>query len=48
MAIKQEIKMQQSTKNERNQRGGGMEHDVRAVGSMGGARFDRFHGDHVK
>ena len=22
--------------------GGGMEHDVRAVGSMGGARFDRF------
>ncbi len=39
--------MQQSTKNERVQ-GGGMEHDVRAVGSMGGARFDRFHGDHVK
>ena len=28
--------------------GGGMEHDVRAAGSMGGARFDRFHGDHVK
>jgi len=25
-----------------------MEHDVRAAGSMGGARFDRFHGDHVK
>ena len=27
--------------------GEGMEHDVRAAGSMGGARFDRFHGDHV-
>lgn len=35
MAIKQEIKMQESTKNERNHRGG-VEHDVRAVGSMGG------------
>ena len=28
--------------------GGGMKHDVRAAGSMGGGRFDRFHGDHVK
>jgi hypothetical protein len=27
--------------------GKGMGHDVRAAGSMGGARFDRFHGDHV-
>ena len=41
MAIKQEIKMQQSTKNERVQRGG-MEHDVRAVGSMGGGTIRSF------
>ena len=47
MAIKQEIKMQQSTKNERVQRGG-MEHDVRAAWSMGGAWFDRYDGNHVK
>ena len=47
MAIKKEKKMQQSTKNERFQRGG-MEHDVRAAGGMGGGRIDRFHGDYVK
>ena len=47
MAIKQEIKMQQSTKNERVQRGG-REHDVRAAGGMGGGRIDRFHGAYVK
>ena len=27
---------------------GGMEHDVRAAGSIGGGRIDRFHGDYVK
>ena len=27
---------------------GGMEHDVRAAGGMGGGRIDRFHGDYVK
>jgi hypothetical protein len=47
MAIKQEINMQQSTKNERAQ-WGRIEYDVRAVGSMGGAQFDRFHGEHVR
>jgi hypothetical protein len=39
--IKQEMKMQQSTKNERVQRGG-IERDVRAVGSMGGGTISSF------
>jgi hypothetical protein len=41
MAIKQEINMQQSTKNERAQ-WGRIEYDVRAVGSMGGGTIWSF------
>jgi len=39
--------IQQSTKNERVHRGG-MENDVRAAGSKGEGRIDRFHGAYVK